>query len=83
MFWGWPKEQNCFIPFVNLGKLYHILAVNTFGKTPLKRLRFRSPTLSKYGDSDFLLKLNTISACFKQDIFHNNLNNNVYGQIHY
>ena len=46
-------------------------------ETPLFRLRLRASLLKE----SFLLKLKTITACFEHDIFHNNLKDNVYGQV--
>ena len=48
-------------------------------QTPFYRSRLRASLVIE----SFLLKLKTITTCFEQDIFHNNLKDNVYGQIYY
>ena len=42
------------------------------------RLRLRASLVI----GSFLLKLKTIATCFEYDIFHNNLKDNVYGQVY-
>ena len=57
---------------------------NIFLEFTKRREHLQSNALDKlrFSNSDsLLLKLKTIPSCFELDIFHNNLKDNVYGQV--
>ena len=53
-----------------------------FSKTSLMDSIFQSPTQSKSSDKVFLIKTEDYNYVFEHDIFHNNLKDNVYGQVY-
>ena len=65
--------------FLEVNKGIEHLQQNALGK-----LHFLDPdSKPSLVIKSFLLKLKTITTCFEQYIFHNNLKDNVYGQIYY
>ena len=53
-----------------------------FQQNALDKLRFSDTDSKQVWQSFFLLKLKTITTCFEHGSFHNNLKDNVYGQVY-
>ena len=69
------KRDSSLKIFLEVTKGIDLLQQNT-----LDKLRFL-PAPIRSSERVLLLNLKTISTCFEHDIFHNNLKNNVYGQV--